>query len=112
MTTTTRTHGRCAADGCTNPGRRKAIRAGAGCWHLVHGHVHVEERRTFVVSSWAEACPEHCNLVAAAVQRDVQDWPDRWAVQVQTLNYGPHAAGAVEEVAQGIGTPPDGDGRL
>lgn len=56
MTTTTRTHGRCAVEECTNPTRRDAIRANAGRWHLVHGNVYAEERRTFVVHSWAEAC--------------------------------------------------------
>lgn len=110
MTTTTRTHGRCAVDECTNPGRREAIRAAAGRWHLVHGHVYVEERRTFVVSSWAEACSAHRETVAAAVRHEVEDWRDRWAVQVRTLDYGSEAGG-VEEVAQGMGTPAD-DGRL
>jgi len=49
--------------------------------------------------------------VAAAIRHDVEDWRDRWAVQVRTLDYGTPEAGGVDEVAHGIGTSAE-DGRL
>ena len=112
MSTTTRTHGRCAVDQCTNPDRTAAIKAHAGRWFLVRGNVWEHERRTFVGVSWAEACQEHRDTVAAAVQEDVHASPDRWEVQVRTLDYGDAEACDVERVAHGIGTAAEEDGRL
>ena len=104
MHTTTRTHTRCAVDECTNPTRRDLIAARGGRWHLIDGFVYSEERRAFVGDSWAQACEEHRETVAAAVRADVDGWRDRWTVQVRTLDYGQAEAGEVEEHAQGIGT--------
>jgi len=107
-----RPHGRCAVEGCTNPDRTAAIKAHAGRWHLVHGHIWSSERHTFVVPSAAEACDAHRAQVIEDVRADVQTWHDRWRVQVRTLDYGDYEAGGVEEVAHGIGTPEVEDGRL
>lgn len=103
MTTTTRTHGRCAVQECTNPGRRAQARA-EGRWHLIDGAVYSQERRTFVVHSWAEACDEHRDTVATAVQADVDGSRDRWQVHVGTYDYGTPDTGGNETVAHGIGT--------
>lgn len=83
MTITTRTHGRCGVNDCTNPGRGDAIKANAGRWHLVNGFTYSPERRTFVIGSWAEACDDHQDLVTQSVRHDVEEWPDRWNVQVR-----------------------------
>jgi hypothetical protein len=104
MTTTTRTHGRCAVEGCTSPTRGDAIATNAGSWHLVDGFVYSEDRRAFVGDSWAQACDEHRETVAAAVRADVERWRDRWTVQGRTLDYSDPEPGAVEEYAQGIGS--------
>lgn len=112
MNITTRRHTRCAVDECTNPNRRDTIRTKSGRWHLVHGHVYVIERRCMVVSSAAESCPEHLAAITAHITRDVEQWQDRWAVQVQTLDYSTNEPHQVEEVAHGIGSQPEESGRL
>jgi len=109
MTTTTRTYGRCAVENCQSPTRTDAIKARAGRWHLVDGFVYSQDRRAFVGDSWAQACDEHRESVAAAVRADVEGWHGRWTVQVHTLDYGNPEGGRVEEYAQGIGT---GEGQL
>lgn len=103
MSTTTRTHGRCAVQECTNEGRRALIRANHGRWHLVHGDIYSQERQTFVVDSWAEACDDHHDTVAAAVRADVQGWHDRWDVQIKTYDYGAPGAGGTQMISHGIG---------
>lgn len=112
MNITTRTHTRCAVDECTNPNHHARISTKSGQWHLVHGHIYVTERRCMVVSSAAESCPEHLAAITAHVTRDVEQWQDRWAVQVKTLDYSKNEPYQVEEVAHGIGTPPAESGRL
>lgn len=107
MTTTTRTHGRCAVDDCTNPTRRQVIEAHAGRWHLIHGFIYSQDRRAFIGRSWAEACEEHHHAVAAAVRADVDDWHDQWTVQVRTLDHADPEAGGEHEYAHGMGTDND-----
>lgn len=109
MSTTTRTHHRCAVDECTNPTRGDLIRSQGGRWHLIDGFVYSEDRRAFVADSWAQACEEHRDTGAQAVRADVNGWRDRWSVQVRTLDYSHAEASDVIEHAQGIG--PDA-GRL
>ncbi|WP_029212123.1 E3 binding domain-containing protein [Arsenicicoccus bolidensis] len=83
---------------------RALIRADAGRWHLVHGQIYSQERQTFVVASWAEACNEHRDTVAAAVCADVDDWRDRWEVQIATYDYASPEAGGTTRTAHGAGT--------
>lgn len=109
MMITTHTHGHCAVENCQSPTRTDAIKARAGRWHLIDGFVYSQDRRAFVGDSWAHACDEHRDAVAAAVQADVEGWHGRWTVQAQTLDYGNPEGGSVEEYAEGIGT---SEGRL
>lgn len=100
---------RCAVDDCTNPGRWDVIRAHAGRWHLIDGYVYHQARGSLVCTSWACACDQHRESVAAAVQADVEEWRDRWSVHIRTLDYGDAEGNGDEEYAHGIGSD---DGRL
>lgn len=111
MTLSTRTHGRCGVDECGNPGRGALIQSEAGRWHLVNGFTYSKERRTFVLHSWAESCDNHQDLVTQAVRHDTDGWPDRWRVQVRTLDYSDADRSGERQAAHGIGTPAV-DGRL
>lgn len=106
----TRTHGHCAAQDCPHT-MREAIRHDLP-WHKISGHVWAAERRTFVVWSWAEACPEHAPAVVAAVRDDVHTWHDRWEVIDDTYHYGQGTPHQPRTAHEGIGAPTEDDGRL
>lgn len=71
----------------------------------MRGLVYASERRSLVVHSWAEACPEHAEVVAAAVASDIEEWAERWNVETRTSNYSTNEPGEVAVTASGTGTP-------
>lgn len=102
-TVQTRTHATCAAGGCERT-FREAL-ATTGRWVKVRGVVYASERRALVVHSWAEACPEHAEVVAAAVAGDIEEWAERWSVETSTTDYVDGGPGTVATTASGNGTP-------
>ena len=102
-TVQTRTHAICAAGDCERTNRQ--ARDTEARWVKVLGIVYASERRTLVVHSWAEGCPEHAEDVAAAVTGDIEEWAERWSVETHTSDYAQDGPATVTTTASGDGTP-------
>lgn len=74
-------------------------------WVKVLGLVYASERKTLVVHSWAEGCPEHAEDVAVAVAGDIEEWAERWSVETRTSDYAQGGPATLTTTASGNGTP-------